>query len=118
MHSIHLNNLRFFAHHGYHDEEGIVGTNFEVSVKIDFEAEGKITTLPQTINYVEVYELIKRIFSKPTKLLETIAQDICESIVAIDNRIKTINISITKLNPPLPNFIGSVGVSLSKSYSV
>lgn len=116
MNSIQLNNLRFFGHHGYHDEEGVVGTNFEISVDISFDAPEKILTLPQTINYVEVYEVIKVIFLKPTKLLETIADDICESIASIDKRIRTINISITKLNPPLSNFIGSVGVSLSKTY--
>ena len=116
MYSIHLNNLKFFAHHGYHDEEGIVGTNFEVSVRIDFDAPEKITTLPQTINYVEVYDVIKEIFSKPTKLLESIAHDICENVSTLDTRIKTINITITKLHPALSNFMGSVGVTLSKSY--
>jgi dihydroneopterin aldolase len=116
MNSIHLNNLRFFAHHGYHDEEGVVGTDFEISVSISFDAPEKILTLPQTINYVEVYDVIKVIFLKPTRLLETLANDICESIASIDKRIRTINISITKLHPPIGNFIGSVGVSLSKAY--
>lgn len=116
MNSIHLKNLQFFAHHGYHDEEGIVGTNFEVSVTIDFEAEGRITMLPQTINYVEVYEVIKAIFQRPTKLLESIAHDICTAVADIDGRIRTINITITKLQPPLLNFMGTVGVSLIRHY--
>jgi dihydroneopterin aldolase len=116
MNSIHLNNLKFFAHHGYHDEEGVTGTDFEVSVSIVFEAPEKIITLPQTINYVEVYDVIKAIFQRPTKLLESIAEDICENVYLLDDRIRTINITITKLHPPITNFIGSVGVSLSKSY--
>ena len=116
MNSIHLNNLRFFAHHGYHDEEGVTGTNFDISVSISFDAPDKITTLQQTINYVEVYNVIKEIFQRPTKLLESIAHDICDNVSALDNRIRTINITITKLHPPISNFIGSVGVSLSKLY--
>ena len=116
MYSIHLNNLKFFAHHGYHDEEGVVGTNFEISVTVTFDAVEKIVTLPQTINYVEMYDVIKEIFNKPTKLLESLAHDICDTVSSLDDRIKTINITITKLQPPLSNFIGSVGVSLAKSY--
>lgn len=116
MYSIHLNNLKFFAHHGYHDEEGIVGTNFEISVTVTFDATEKIVSLPQTINYVEMYDVIKEIFNKPTKLLESLAHDICDNVRTLDDRIKTINITITKLQPPLSNFIGSVGVSLAKSY--
>ncbi len=116
MNSIHLTNLRFFAHHGYHDEEGVTGTNFEVSISISFDAPEKITTLPQTINYVEVYNVIRQTFGRPTKLLETIAHDICENVHMLDSRIRTINITITKLHPPISNFIGSVGVSLIKSY--
>ena len=116
MNTIHLNKLKFYAHHGYHDEEGIVGTDFEISVTIDFIASEQITLLSQTINYVEVYDTIKVIFEKPTKLLESLAEDICNCIYALNSSIKTININITKLHPPIRNFIGTVGVSLIKSY--
>lgn len=116
MYSIHLNNLLFYAHHGYHEEETITGANFQVSLTIQFEAPENILHLQETVNYVEVYKTILEIFKKPSKLLETIAQDICQQLHAADDRIRTININITKLNPPISNFIGTVGISLSKSY--
>jgi dihydroneopterin aldolase len=51
MFTVHLNKLKFFAHHGVHDEEGIIGTDFEVSVSINFNAPEKIIALNDTINY-------------------------------------------------------------------
>lgn len=114
--SIHLNDLEFFAHHGWHNEEALAGGNFRVNVSLDFEDAGNIQNLEDTINYVSVYEVIRQKVNEPVRLLETLAEDICETISALDPRIKTINITITKLNPPITNFIGNVAVSLRKSY--
>jgi 7,8-dihydroneopterin aldolase/epimerase/oxygenase len=117
MFTVHLNKLIFFAHHGVHNEEGIVGTDFEVSVSIHFNAPEKVISLNDTINYVHVFEVIKKRFAIPERLLEILAQHIVDDIYAIDNRITTINISIDKINAPIPNFIGTVGVSYTKSFS-
>jgi 7,8-dihydroneopterin aldolase/epimerase/oxygenase len=116
MFTIHLNKIKFFAHHGVHDEEGIVGTDFEVSVSINFNAPEKVIALEDTINYVSVFNMVKNRFAIPERLLETLAQNIIEDIYAMDNRITTINISIDKINPPISNFIGTVGVSYTKSF--
>lgn len=116
MFTIHLTDLRFFAHHGMHDEEAIVGNDFEVSVSVTFDVPDKITSLTETVNYVSLYGIIKNIFKHPAKLLETLAVDICDEIYLSDNRIKNINITIHKLNPPISNFIGNVGVSFTKSF--
>jgi 7,8-dihydroneopterin aldolase/epimerase/oxygenase len=72
--------------------------------------------LDDTINYVSVFEIIKNRFAIPERLLETLAQHIVDDIYAIDNRIIKINILIDKINAPIPNFIGTVGVSYSKSF--
>jgi 7,8-dihydroneopterin aldolase/epimerase/oxygenase len=117
MFTIHLNKLLFFAHHGVHEEETVVGGNFEVSIDIDFTTVDKVISLNDTINYVDIFSLVKHRFSIPEKLLETLAQNIVEDIYEADKRIKTINISIQKLNPPLVNFTGSVGITYSKSFA-
>ncbi|MDB5201075.1 MAG: folB [Ferruginibacter sp.] len=116
MFTIHLNDLRFFAHHGLHDEEAIVGTEFGVAIAINFAGPENIVSLKDTINYVEVYELVKNIFRHPARLLETLAVDICDAIYGLDHRIVQVSININKLNPPIVNFTGNVGVSFSKSF--
>lgn len=116
MITIHLNKLAFFAHHGLHDEEAITGTNFQVSVSISFDPGGKVTSIHQTINYVEVYEVIQKHMKHPVALLEMLAENISEEIAQLDNRIKNINISINKIHPPVKNFIGQVGVTFQKVF--
>ncbi len=116
MFTIHLHNCIFFAHHGLHKEEAVVGAGFEVSLSASFEEEEPITTIKQTINYVSIYEMVKKHFEQPRQLLETLAQEIINDIHLSDSRIRAIEIHIKKLNPPIVNFTGSVGVSFSQSY--
>ena len=116
MFTIHLHNCRFYAHHGLYKEESIVGAGFEVSLSASFEEEGLITSMNETLNYVAVHDIVKKHFDKPRKLLETLAQEIAEDIYQLDNRINAIEIHLKKLNPPIANFTGSVGVSYTKRY--
>lgn len=116
MRGVHLNNLEFFGYHGWHSEEGTVGANFSVDVSVFFEEANPVRALTDSINYVGIFDILKTNMSVPVKLLETLAEQNCEDIRRIDERIKTINIKITKLNPPILNFMGTVSVSLSKSY--
>ncbi len=116
MITIELNKLRFYSHHGVHDEETIVGTDFEINAAVTFNETGKIATLSDTINYVDIYQVIKEQMQHPSRLLETVAINITDSIAAIDPRIKTINICISKINPPINNFTGNVSVTYSKVF--
>lgn len=118
MITIHLNNLLFFSHHGIHDEETIVGTDFEMNVSVSFTESEKILSLSQTVNYISVYDIIKEQMKTPSRLLETVAMQMAENIYKIDNRIKIINITISKLNPPINNFTGNVGVTYTKEFSL
>ncbi len=115
MMTIHLNEMIFFAHHGLYDEEKITGARFKVNVDVSFKT-GKIETIIDTINYVLLYELIKKRFANPALLLEMLAQDIAEEMYKVDGRIAIININIQKLNPPIYNFTGYVGITYSKSF--
>ncbi len=117
MYSIHLKDLLFFAQHGIHEEERLIGTNFEVSVTIDFKSEAEIQSIHETINYVAVYKAIKDNMAIPEPLLETLAARIIHTIYLLDDRITTIYITINKLQPPINNFSGKVGVSFQKSFS-
>lgn len=116
MFTIQLNNLKFFSYHGLHDEERILGNNYEVNIELSFDSNDMITELGQTIDYVSVYKIIKQRMAVPTVLLETLAQDLAELVRAADNRIKSITVSVEKKNPPIPGMEGSVGVSYKKDF--
>jgi dihydroneopterin aldolase len=118
MITIQLNNLLFFSHHGVDAEETVVGTEFELNVSVSFNETGRISTLDQTVNYVALYNIIADHMKKPSRLLETVAMDIADDISKSDKRINTINICISKLNPPINNFTGNVGVIYNKVFTL
>lgn len=116
MLTIQLHNLEFFAYHGLYEFEKMNGNNFLVDAVISIEANEQITDINQTVDYVKMYEIISKRMQIATPMLETIAQDLIASIYATDNRIKTIEINIKKLAPPIPNFKGTVGVQIKQSF--
>lgn len=114
--TIHLEKLLFHSFHGFYEEEKILGNEFEVSADVVLETSGEITTLRQTVNYVTIYNVIKSRMQLATPLLETVAQELTHAIHTIDNRIKSVSITIKKLSPPIENFQGIVGVSYKSSF--
>lgn len=116
MLTIHLHSLIFHSFHGLFKEEKILGNDFEVNVDISFEALAIITRLQQSVDYVSLHAIIKDVMDEPTQLLETVVQLLAEKIYLFDSRIKSVTIKIKKLNPPIGNFQGSVGVSYSKVF--
>jgi 7,8-dihydroneopterin aldolase/epimerase/oxygenase len=117
MFTIHLDKLEFYAHHGIHEEERVIGTTFEVSITVTLNIKEKVTSIHQTLNYVDVYEIVGRHMKQPVALLELLAENMAEDIYALEDRISDIKISIRKRNPPIAHFLGEVGITFSKTYS-
>lgn len=115
--TISLSNLRFFAYHGLYAEERKTGNEFEVSLNVLYSPSSEtITNISDTVNYSQLYELLKMEMKEPRHLLETFAMEVTEKIHASFLQIKKVEISITKLHPPIAKFTGSVGVKYSKEY--
>src|SRR4051794_28456083 len=114
--TIELKGLRFFAYHGWHDEEAVLGNEFEVTFLGTFETNTKIDSINDTVNYSEVYTLIKVTFAEREKLLEIVAQKIADRIEAAFPQIQSITFTITKLNPLITAFIGTVGITYAKHF--
>jgi dihydroneopterin aldolase len=114
--NIELKNLRFFAGHGWHDEEAVLGNEFEVTILAMFPAKEEIRSIDDTVDYTRIYALVKSIFLQREKLLETIAQNMATAIEREFSHIQRLQISITKLTPPIPSFTGTVGITYSKEY--
>jgi len=114
--TIELKSLRFFAEHGMYQEEMLVGNDFEVDLSIGTRAPKKIvTSVEQTVNYVEVYRIVQEVFAVRKLLLETCAMEIAERVEEAFTDIESIEVCIRKLNPPITNFSGSVAVTYSKN---
>ncbi len=114
--TIHLHQLNFFAFHGVYEAEKIIGNNFELNIDVSFESDKQVKNLEQTIDYVAIYEIVKDKMAIPTKLLETLAETIADEIYRSDTRIISIRVNINKINAPIENFSGRVGVTCQKNY--
>ena len=100
-----------------YEEERRVGNEFEVDVSVACKSpKKKITSIEQTVNYVEVYRILQEEFAQRRYLLETLAMDIAERIQAQFDEIESVVITIRKLNPPITNFSGSVAITYSKEF--
>ena len=116
MFTINLHNLIFHAFHGVHEEERLLGNTFEVNISLSFIDDQPVKILEQTINYVTIYEIVKRRMQVATHLLEILVQDLTEEISTFDNRIISVSVSVEKKNPPIPNIEGSVSVTYKKDF--
>ena len=115
--TIELKGLKFFAEHGMYQEERKVGNQFEIDLEVSFKVpKHTVTSIDETVNYVEIYRIVEERFSEHRNLLETCAMEISQALHDYFSEIKKVFITIKKINPPITNFTGSVGVSYTKEF--
>ena len=100
---IYLDDMRFYAYHGVMEQERRVGGEYSVSLAIEADLAEAVCTddVADTVNYAELYALVKREMAVPSKLLEHVAGRIGRSAMETFERITTLTIRVTKLNPPM-----------------
>ena len=100
-----------------YEEEKRVGNEFEVDVSIACKSPRKIiTSIGQTVNYAEVYRILQEEFAQRQFLLETVAMKVADELKHQFPEIESVKISIRKLNPPITNFSGSIGITYSRIF--
>ena len=110
MLTLELTNLRFFAFHGLYAEENKIGAEFIVDIALDLPIKFPVTGLNETVDYTDVYTIVKKIMMQPQPLLETVAGKIAEAIFANFSQPESVTIIIRKMNPPIIAFEGNVGI--------
>ncbi len=118
MGKIAIEGMKFYAYHGFYDEEQKIGRYYEVDVYVDtnFDKAAQADNLYDTINYETIYLIAKIEMSKPTRLLETIAVRIKDSLKNKFGNIQKIKVRISKLNPPMGGEIERVYIELEQSH--
>lgn len=107
--TITLSKMHFYAYHGVMPHEQKVGNDYEVTLSLAFSASQAMwsDSLEDTINYAEVFSLVKEIMSQKSQLLENVAGRILESLKQNFPQISGATCAITKLTPPIPTFDAS-----------
>ncbi len=103
MGKIFLDGMKFYAHHGLHDSERKEGNFFIIDLEIetDFTKAGEDDDINLTVDYEDVYKVVKLQMDGSIYLLERLANKI---LVALKDRfpaIEKLKIKVSKLNPPI-----------------
>ena len=94
---ISLKGLKFWAFHGLYEEEKILGNWFFVDLEVEIKSE-TISNISQTVDYGQLFEIIKQEMAITCELLETLSEKILNKIMQYDS-IKRVEISIQKQRP-------------------
>lgn len=111
---IFLRQLRFHAFHGVLDQERRVGNDYVINVVVecDFAHAMQTDELEDTVNYAEIYRVVKEEMAVPSKLLEHVAGRIGERLFNEFPSLQSLDISIMKVNPPFGADCEGAGVEV------
>ncbi|MBQ8152810.1 MAG: dihydroneopterin aldolase [Prevotella sp.] len=109
-----LKEVRFHAFHGVMPQERRVGADFLLSLRVgyDFSKAMRTDEVGDTLNYAEVCRIVKEEMEKPSALLEHVAGRIADAIFRQFPDVRSIDLELTKQNPPMGADCEGAGVEL------
>ena len=109
-----LKEARFHAYHGVLPQENEVGQDYLVSVRCGVDVSSAIEhdMLEVTLDYGKLYRLIEREMAITAQLVEHVAGRIAKAVFNTFPEVKTLDLNITKLNPPMGGDCAGAGVEL------
>lgn len=115
MNRVELVNMEFFAHHGCFSEEQVIGNKFRVNfwAEADLAKPSRTDDVKDALNYQEVYNIIKAEMGERSHLLEHVAGRILRAVKEKFPYVKSAQVSIDKLNPPLGGQVEASRVVMS-----
>lgn len=117
MDQLHINGLRCYGYTGYLPEETRLGQWFEVNLVLwlDLTAAAQSDRLDDTADYRQVIESVRRVVEgEAFKTVERLAGAVVQSLLSLE-RFSQVQVKLTKLSPPIPQFSGSITVELTRS---
>lgn len=116
--TVEINRMKLYARHGVMAQERHNGNLFEVSVRLDIEYHTALEAfendrLVGAANYAEIADVIKRVMSVPSSLLENVAYRLHAELRDRFANIVGGSVTIAKLTPPIRANMESASVTLS-----
>ena len=111
---ISLRNVRFHAFHGVMPQERRVGGDFLVNLRVGYPLEQAMQSdkVGDTLNYAALYEVVKTEMMQPSNLLEHVAGRIADAVVKRFPQVTSIDLDLTKQNPPMGADCDGAGVEI------
>ena len=98
-----LKGVRFHAFHGVLPQEHIVGNDYTLDLRMGFDVGKAAVTddLADTLNYAEVHRIACEEMATESQLIEHVAHRIAQAISRKHPAITSIDLILTKHNPPM-----------------
>ena len=111
---VHIDGIRLHARHGVLPQEQLTGNDYIINVRASYDISRAMQTddVADTLNYAEVYNIIKEEMSIPSKLIEHVAGRIADRLMDSYSQISSIMLRITKCNPPMGADCNGAGVEI------
>lgn len=116
MGKIKVKNIRVYAHHGCLPEETSIGSEYLVNVHItaNLKKASNSDDLVDTVDYVHINQIVKEEMKIPSKLLEHVCKRIINRIFLEIPIVKTAEVLVSKINPPIGGDVEKVTVVLKE----
>ncbi len=117
-HIVEVNDIRLYAFHGCLEEEGKIGSNYSVDIRLetDFTEAAIEDNLEKTVDYVTINQIVTQEMHKRSKLLENVAQRIINTCKEQCPDITKLSVRISKLCPPINGDVASVSIIIEESF--
>jgi dihydroneopterin aldolase len=114
MSVISIEGMEFYAYHGCFKEEQLIGTWFVVDLFLttDTTSAEQTDNLHETVNYLEVYQVVKKEMEVNSKLLEHVGRRILKAVHDQFPSVEKASIKVRKMNPPLGGKMEFVSLTL------
>ncbi|WP_297219839.1 dihydroneopterin aldolase [uncultured Prevotella sp.] len=111
---VHIDGIRLHARHGVLPQEQLTGNDYIINVRASYDISRAMQTddVVDTLNYAEVYNIIKEEMSVPSKLIEHVAGRIADRLMDSYSQISSVMLRITKCNPPMGADCNGAGVEI------
>jgi dihydroneopterin aldolase len=117
MDTMKLERIQLYGRHGVFAEENRLGQRFYVSLelKLDLRKAGTTDELEHTVNYAEVYGLVKNAVENETfKLIEALAETIAFRVLDAYAKIHEVTVCVVKPHPPFDIVFDGVKIELTR----
>lgn len=98
-----LTNVHFRALHGVLPQERRVGGDYLLTLRVGFDVSRAVQSddVADTLNYATLYEMARQEMAIPSQLLEHVAGRIGQRVLSEWPEVTTIDLTLTKENPPM-----------------
>ena len=110
-----LRNMQFYAYHGVMPHEKIVGGDYRVTLQLEADLSSACGSdeLGDTLNYAQLYELVKSEVEVPSRLIEHLAGRIHGKIREHYPQITSLTVTLAKLHPPISGMMEAAEITLT-----